>query len=764
MRKHIERINKAIEIVFYALFLTTPLAMHPYTSELFEFNKMWLVYIYSIILFFLWSSKMLLQRKVEIRRTFFDIPILLFLASQTISTLFSMDVHTSFWGYYSRFNGGLLSIFSYIFLYFAFTTNILDTDKTESLKKVSRMLFAVFVSGIIVALWGLPSHFGYDPTCLAFRGTFDVSCWTDAFQPKVRMFSTLGQPNWLAAFLLILLPIAASYAVNASKKIRKNNLFSMPLFKTLAYYVVALIFYFDLTWTLSQSGFIGFWVGNLVFFIIVAILSLKKVSFSIPKLFQMRTFAVLVIIQISFVLLTFLTTIPSPHLTKYTLQGIVENMSQKNSSQQTNPSAPAPTAAPTPAAAQPALESGITNSGDIRKIVWKGAIDIWKAYPLFGSGVETYAFAYYKFRPAAHNLTSEWDYLYNKAHNEFLNYLATTGAFGLGTYLLFIFAFLFFGFRHAYQQYESGKKGDTLLPALLGGFIGIQVSNFFGFSVVLVNLLMFLIPAFYIAIAKKQSRMFVLPKESTDETITSVGPGTGRIMVITGIGIVCLYFIFYLVNYWNADINYALGYNYNRINEFQQANPSLEKAVEMHGGEELYKNELSVNLAALALIAAQQKDNQSAIQFANRSKELSDEVVRTNPNNVVYWKARTRVMFSLAELSPTIMPEAVNAIDRAHELAPTDAKVLYNQALIYDQIGEKDKALQILDQTIKIKPNYRDAYYAKALFLSQMIEADKKDKQKVAGLKKEAIDTLNFIIQNIAPNDQQSKDLLKTLQ
>jgi O-antigen ligase len=64
-----------------------------------------------------------------------------------------------------------------------------------------------------------------------------------------------------------------------------------------------------------------------------------------------------------------------------------------------------------------------------------------EANPLFGTGVETFAFAYYTYRPAQHNMTSEWDYLYNKAHNEYLNYLATIGILGLGSYLLMIRSF-----------------------------------------------------------------------------------------------------------------------------------------------------------------------------------------------------------------------------------------------------------------------------------------------------------------------------------
>jgi len=87
------------------------------------------------------------------------------------------------------------------------------------------------------------------------------------------------------------------------------------------------------------------------------------------------------------------------------------------------------------------LESGGTESGTIRKIVWTGALRIWQANPknfLIGTGPETFAQAYYQYRPLEHNQTSEWELLYNKAHNEFLNYLVTTGILGLGSYIVLL--------------------------------------------------------------------------------------------------------------------------------------------------------------------------------------------------------------------------------------------------------------------------------------------------------------------------------------
>lgn len=761
MRKHVERINKAIEIVFYALFITVPLAMHPKTNELFEFNKMWLVFIYSLLIFFLWGSKMIIQKRFEVRRTPFDIPLLLFLLSQIISTVISLDPHTSFWGYYSRFNGGLLSTVSYIFLFYAFATNILTSDKEQSLKNTYKMLFASVVSAVLVSLWGLPSHFGYDPTCLVFRGSFDVACWTEAFQPKIRMFSTLGQPNWLATFLAIIIPIGAAFSINEFRKLKKLEL-NRSFLLYIIYLLLSIIFYLDMGWSLSQSGFIGFWAGNIIFCLLFSFLIFKKNNFSIFKIIKQKAFIALVIIQITFLLTTFFTVNPIPQLRKYSLVSFTNQLSQNKKVSNTAAANPKTTAAPIQPA-QPALEAGITGSGEIRKIVWKGAIEIFKANPLFGTGVETFAFAYYKYRPLEHNLTSEWDYLYNKAHNEFLNYLATTGAFGLGTYLFFIGVFIFFASKRMFFQFKNGEFGNPFLPALFGSFIGILVSNFFGFSVVIVNLFMFFIPLFYWSLTNPSAKFFVLPQNSKEDYVPST-ISTGQIMGMLSVAIFTLYCIFFLANYWNADINYALGYNYQQITEFSQANPYLEKAVAMRGGEDLYKNELSVNLAALAIGFAQQKDTTNTTQYATRSKELSDSVSQRNPNNVVYWKARTRVMFSLAQLNPVFINDAIAAIDKAHQLAPTDAKITYNQALIYDQAGQKDRAIAAINETIRLKPNYREAYYAKALFLSAMIDKEPKNSLKILGYKKEAIDALNFILKNILPNDEQAKNLLKTLE
>ena len=123
--------NKIIEFSFYAIFLFVPLVLAGDTSELFEFNKMWLAFGLGIIIACSWIIKSIVQKRIAIQRTPLDIPIGLFILSQVMSTIFSWDQHISIWGYYSRFNGGLLSTILYIFLYYAFVSNVLMKESNE---------------------------------------------------------------------------------------------------------------------------------------------------------------------------------------------------------------------------------------------------------------------------------------------------------------------------------------------------------------------------------------------------------------------------------------------------------------------------------------------------------------------------------------------------------------------------------------------------------------------------------------------------------
>ncbi|OGM80801.1 hypothetical protein A2361_00610, partial [Candidatus Woesebacteria bacterium RIFOXYB1_FULL_40_26] len=329
--------------LFYILLFSVPLVLFPKTSELFEFNKIIVVYIFTALIVSSWIIKAVLEKKITFRRTILDIPLLVFVGSQFLSTLFSIDQRTSLLGYYGRFNGGLLSTICYSLLYWAYVSNM---DYKKTLSAIRYTLFAA----TLVAIYGILQRFG-----------IDKNVWEQDVVNRV--FSTLGQPNWLAAFIVALLPLAMSYSI--------FNKFSDSKF--LISIIMSALFFTTLLFTKSRSGLLGFIVADVIFW---GVLLLKyKKEFLKEFIIHNSLFLILILI------------IGTPWTTS--IVGKSEG------------------------ARLPALEAAGdsgqgTESGEIRKIVWKGAYEIWKHYPLFGSGAETFAYSYYNFRPAQHNLVSEW--------------------------------------------------------------------------------------------------------------------------------------------------------------------------------------------------------------------------------------------------------------------------------------------------------------------------------------------------------------------
>src|SRR3989344_3931350 len=563
--------EKVIKYLFYLLFFTIPLIFLPWTSELFEFNKMVATYIFTILIVAAWAIRMIAEKRIIFRRTSLEFFLVGYLATQLLSYFVSIDRHTSFFGYYSRFHGGLLSSISYALLYWAYVSNM---DKNRVVKTISIIL----TSSVFVSIYAVLQHLG-----------IDKDIWVQDVQNRV--FSTLGQPNWLAAWITALVPFTWSFALNF--KYRSSN------FKLKSYYFLWLglsaLFFLILLYTKSRSGILGLLVADIFVWSSVTFINIKS------KLSNKKLLETFVICHLSFVILAFLSGTPwTPNLSR---------LVNKNSLPSTNDQSPTTNFAP-------ALEIGGSPSVKIRQIVWRGAVDIWKAYPVFGSGVETFAFSYYKFKPQEHNLVSEWDFLYNKAHNEYLNFAATTGTVGVLSYLILIISTIIIlakkslisnaKLRMTNQAQKIILKNQNNLIfdiwniAFLAGYFSILITNFFGFSVVPVALLFFLYPAMAISLGQEGEKV----KEQENNFKPSNLQRLAHLIVI----LFTLLLFYHIGKYWYSDYLYSLGKSYSQAGEISLAQNFLTKAVKLSPKEAIYASELSQVYSSTALVSIDNDD------------------------------------------------------------------------------------------------------------------------------------------------------------
>jgi tetratricopeptide (TPR) repeat protein len=226
--------------------------------------------------------------------------------------------------------------------------------------------------------------------------------------------------------------------------------------------------------------------------------------------------------------------------------------------------------------------------------------------------------------------------------------------------------------------------------------------------------------------------------------------------IIAALLLVTCYLLINLSRYWDADTKYALGNNLDHVGSYQEGYLLLVDAVKIKPHEPVYIDELAINMAVLSTAYAKQKDTVNSSQFANTAIELSNQLVTKHPNNVVYLKNRVRLFYTLAQTNPdqqlTYYQEALKAIEKAHMLAPTDAKISYNLGVLYGQTGDLAKGITALEETIKMKQDYRDAYFALGLLLHQAA-LDQNGNVVNPELSQKAIETYKYILEKISPND-----------
>jgi O-antigen ligase/Flp pilus assembly protein TadD len=702
MSKTNSTITAFLQNIIFSLFnliiFLTPFIFTWVNQELFEFNKMIFVYGMTILIVTLWGARMIIEKKFIFKRSKLDYFLLAFFVSQLLSTIFSMHQRTSFFGYYSRFNGGLLSIISYLLLFYAFVSNI---EK----KQINVIIDSLLVSAFLVSLYAIPEHFGHSPSCFLITQKFDVACWKQKVQERV--FASFGQPNWLAAYLAAVIPLNLNFLV------KKDNSNGRKIFLWLNLILMTTALFF----TQSRSAILALAIA-LIFFAAVKIVSS-------PKKLQKKLFAKFSLAATIMAFLLLLIGTPyTPNLKELINknQAVSENHNTQIESEENN------------------IETGGSASSEIRKVVWQGAFKVWQRHPILGSGVETFAYSYYLDRPIEHNLLSEWDFLYNKAHNEILNYMATTGLLGTLSYLAIFTCFFWLVFK------ELKNKNNENGLAIAAAIIAIFISNFFGFSTVMINLLMFSYWAIFSLETTKDSQ------EKDEKTLLIENIKNWQIISMLLLTLTGLLGLKKVYNIWRADYLFTQGSNYFTQGNYQNGIGLIQEAIEMSPKEALFYDSLASNYSSLAVSLAEQNEATAATQLAQAAIQSNNYALELNPVHLNFYKSKARIFIRLGQIDRDFYYYAQEALEQAIQLAPSDAKLYYNLGLIKSVLGDPEAALGLMLYSVKIKANYSEARNELARIYYQQ------------GKLAEAKNEYQYILENINPEDELVKSKLEVIE
>ena len=335
------------------------------------FRFLILILLFLSLLSFLFKEKRLLalSKIANIKKNwkiFLGVFLVFFISS--LSTIFSIDINSSFWGLYDR-QLGLISIIYVSIFYFLVYINI------ASFAYLKRLLYILTTSSFFVCLYGLLQVLN-----------LDFISWSETFLDYGRITSSLGQPNFLAFYLLFTIPITFYLLINL------KNLFLRYLFSSLLALEI-----FILIFTHSLSGLIGFLFGILVY--LIFLIKLKK----IPKI-NIKILSLL----IPFLIIIFIIFSGS-FIYKAKISGLI-NLS----------------------------------SGNIvtRLSYYKTAVKPIIKKPFLGYGLETQDNIFlndYQETWSIYNNINSWP---NRAHNFFIDLFLTSGILGIFAYLFLFYAII----------------------------------------------------------------------------------------------------------------------------------------------------------------------------------------------------------------------------------------------------------------------------------------------------------------------------------
>lgn len=626
--------ERIIKYIFFLIFLICPLIFltdttrNPYIIQGVVFG------IGLSVILAIWLIKSNLKQQLILPRTYLDKPLLLFFLVSLVSVAYSFYIHPRFKLAILSFGGRtLLFLFLNCIVIFYITVYLLRDERN-----LKRLLYIAFIVGTLASLYAILQYGGIEPI------------WTRKIDPfGTRSVSTFGNPNFLASFLILILPVIAVLAVFEKSLIKKLFLGGLLGVNLLGLLV-----------TRTRSAWLGLFVA-LIF------LAFFLVSYQVSLISKNRKWLIFLAGVLFLVML---------YPVRVERQGERKVMVAKV------------------AFAKVKSIADFKQMAYVQRfLIWQAAYSMFKESPLLGHGWGNFEIIY-PFHQGKYLKIKKYSPFRthaNNAHNEILEIASQTGIVGLGVYIwLFI---LFFkigidGYRKLTTEYDK-----TVVLGLLASIFGMLVDNLLNVS------LHFPMPALLFWVWMGLAVGICQRREMWERRISI------KKFLVYPLGIIIFGIILFNLKYFrgevhyfkgfkyaknnttlgnavkecelsykiyplNVDNNYELGNAYARLNEKEKAIWAYLKAIEVNPGyDEIYSN--------LGIMYGQTERIPEAIEALSKSIEI-------NPLSVP-----TRSYLAQVHIGRKEWEKAAHQYREILELEPENLKVKANLSYVQAQMEGK---------------------------------------------------------------------------
>ena len=668
--------SRIIKVSIYLLVFLLPLFWLPFSFEVFEFNKQYLLFFLVSLGFWAWLAKMIISDKeIRWRRTPLDLPVLIFLGVAIFSAIFSVDKTSSLFGFYGRFSDGLIGLLSLGALFFLITNNVryreirslqeIESQKrkikvtvqgksrdSERHSEVGPPTVGVTISGVIKTFfWSV--FFVILLTYLSIFGAFQTifrnigGGWQILAQ---RSFNPVaGSMEGLAVFLSVVMVFLVGMILKGGQKSKFRN-FSLWIL-LLASFGLLVIFNILTAWWILALG--------------LAALT----GFSIAKrVFRANVNKLLLPIFLIVVAVAFLAFPPTRNI--QLVQYPVELR----------------------------LAQGVS-----WRIAGGSATDSWKN-GFLGSGIGTYSYDFAKFKSARFNQSLFWQIRFDRPTNHFAEIFGTMGFLGLLSYLFLLWTF---GKNSWNRLREKLKKKETVIGslALLFSLAALVFGQWFYYqNTVLAFSFWALLGLASVSLFSQADRGPSSVKSFSFKDFPELSLVFSVILIGLGLAIAGMY-------YWAGRI--YLADVYSRAAQREARVENLERAVFFNP----YQGQYKILLARAYLIEVNREvvkpaAEQDSVRIQLMTAKAIDQARRATegaPHWVASWETLGMVYRDIQLWAKGAIEWGIKSFEKALEFEPQNPVFHTELGKLYLLSGDNDKARQEFEKAISLKEDYIEA-------------------------------------------------------